>query len=254
MDLISASVMRRVVALGRAPSLVSGFLSLRSRRSTRRRSGLAPASSAARYPASLRSHSAILRAVSSSSSSAFSNEHVIARGRSSWWGFWSTKRSGGASGLSIHLASAFSSHSSLARVPLRSGAAALSPANSRHLAALLRLAGGKAGSACPMATSRSLARAGRRASIRSRKTVDADELCVGSAALLHAVTSALVAAKRVCRRRGWLAGSSSRPGSRVQWCWRARSLSWSSPCPSRRSLWRQGSGPARHEWAIAFVA
>ena len=30
--------------------------------------------------------------------------------------------------------------------------------------------------------------------MRSRKAVDADELCVGSAALLHAVTSALVSA------------------------------------------------------------
>ena len=37
-------------------------------------------------------------------------------------------------------------------------------------------------------------RAGRRASMRSRKAVDADELCVGNAGLLHTVAPALVSA------------------------------------------------------------
>ena len=67
MDLISASLRRRGPTAGSAPSWYRAFSASVSVIHAATILGSAPASRVARYPASFRSHSAILRAVSSSS-------------------------------------------------------------------------------------------------------------------------------------------------------------------------------------------
>jgi hypothetical protein len=99
MDLISASLMRRLVATGSALSWYRAFSASVSLIHAATILGSAPASRVARYPASFRSHSAILRADSSSSlvSVAASRSGTAAR---SWMVSF---RRWGANSRAIHL-------------------------------------------------------------------------------------------------------------------------------------------------------